>query len=437
MAAIKIQGLSEQQTTALEGIAYGDMVFIQKFDRPAAYDSDSEDEGDSEGDDESDEGEGSGDNEDDEENEDDGENQGEGEDESAEEGGGEGDWATQDSGADSTALDGPTASNTTTAPVPPRMYVVSGLTKDSSDDITGLQLSLLTYSSKVTPGDHHSYHVYGKTTTHHHPATCGKAGSDCSTAVSLADIITDENFLIHVKPNGDSVRMLDAAIYSTNGTRHGQCIAGCKRGFLSDASILQNMIKDYDPPTYSAGEIPSSFQKVVCPCCVGSDLLQAQQQLQAATMIGIPPELNDILDYQTLLNQRRAELGFSFKQFDERQWGYYFDDMLSDEEGHDGGAANDNGQWQQWAEANDPNANIQIRPASAEAIAALPRMYMSDVKAEQPDFDTTCNIGTEDLADDSSMIKLECGHIHCEDCLVQWLKQFNSCPTCRHAVPEA
>lgn len=434
MAAIKIQGLSEQQTAALEGIAYGDMVFIQKFDAPAAYESDSEDENDSEGDDESDEGEGSGDNEDyeeDEENEDDGEVQGEEEEE------GEGDWATQDSEAHSTALNGPTASGTTAAPVPPRMYVVSGLTKDSSDDITGLQLSLLTYAPKVTPSDHHLYHVYGKTTTHNHPATCGKAGTTCSTAASLADIITDENFLIHVKPDGDSVRMLDATIYSTNGIRHGQCIAGCKRGFLSDASILQHMIKDYDPPTYSAGEIPASFQKVVCPCCIGSDILQAQQQLQAATMIGIPPELNHILDYQTALNQRRAELGFSFKQFDERQWGYYFEDMLSDEEGHDGGAANDNGQWEQWAEANDPNANVQTRPASAEAIAALPRMYMSDVKAEQPDFDTTCNIGTEDLADDSYMIKLECGHIHCEDCLVQWLKQFNSCPTCRHAVPEA
>ncbi|CAK4032938.1 Hypothetical predicted protein [Lecanosticta acicola] len=405
MATIKIGGLSEQQVAALDGVALGDMIFIQKLAPPPQYDSESEDDDeDAEGVDEEDEedGEETGEEDEEEYNEEYNEEYDEEYDE---------DEAEDD---DTDENEQQEANNSDVYPseedwdVPPRMFVVSRLTQDDLGSITRIQLSLLNYSPKVTPNDAHLYHIYGKSCVHHHPSKCGSSVTACNTVADLVDIVKDSNFLLHVKPDGDSVRRLDSAVYTTNGSAHGQCIAGCKRGWLANVSMLQGMIKDYDPLTTIAamatgGTIPRSFQQTVCPCCIGSDLVQEQQSLQAATMQGTPPVIDDILAFYGKLNARRRQLGFRFRQFDERQWGYHFDDL---ESGSDGGGNNGNGQWEHWDEANDPNANFQTRPASEKAIAALPRMALKEVKAEKPDYDDTCNIGTEDLEDDSVMTEV-------------------------------
>lgn len=145
-------------------------------------------------------------------------------------------------------------------------------------------------------------------------------------------------------------------------------------------------------------------------------------------------DMGVVVEFLGRMNPRRRELGYPFEQFDEREWGFgEFDDMLSDEEGD---YDDDDGRWQQWEEAMDPNSAVQNRPASAATIASLPRKPLETVKQAEADESLNCKVCLDKFEDGAVLVELPCGHTYYhEECIEQWLKQFDNCPTCRRVVP--
>ena len=83
----------------------------------------------------------------------------------------------------------------------------------------------------------------------------------------------------------------------------------------------------------------------------------------------------------------------------------------------------------------DPSSGATFHPAQAAAIAALPRKLFADVEKKE-DSSTTCAVCIEIFTDDMVVAELPCGHVFCDSgCAEQWLKQSNSCPTCRKKLP--
>ena len=79
----------------------------------------------------------------------------------------------------------------------------------------------------------------------------------------------------------------------------------------------------------------------------------------------------------------------------------------------------------------DPNAGAVFHPASDAAIAALPRKFYGEVEHKE-NKGTTCVVCMEMFEDGTTIAELPCGHFFCDGgCAGQWLKQSNSCPTCR------
>jgi len=74
---------------------------------------------------------------------------------------------------------------------------------------------------------------------------------------------------------------------------------------------------------------------------------------------------------------------------------------------------------------NDPNQYGAPR-ASEKAIAALPREAWNGETCG-----SACAVCQDDWNADSRVIRMPCGHVYCESCIVPWLQLHNSCPTCR------
>ena len=75
------------------------------------------------------------------------------------------------------------------------------------------------------------------------------------------------------------------------------------------------------------------------------------------------------------------------------------------------------------------NHVVPTVPASQEEIAKLPRIRSK----EELDCCTSenCSICQDGYEGDFTAIKMPCGHIFHEECLLQWFKVQNSCPICR------
>lgn len=99
--------------------------------------------------------------------------------------------------------------------------------------------------------------------------------------------------------------------------------ATCQDGWLASIADLQAVATDYTVPT-------SLPHEPVCPTCIGADLMKEHQSLRAEVEAFTFVDLGRVVEFTGRLNVRRTALGYEFKQLDEREWGYHFDDMLSD-----------------------------------------------------------------------------------------------------------
>lgn len=414
---VNMKGLTDVQCNAISGVQVGDLILVQKVAPPPAHD---EEEDDSRNEDDYDDEQGGGDDDDDPGSAD---SEQQDDDETADHEDDAGESSTSDSSEQHSEFDAAAQND-----APPRMYVVSVILKDASERVTDVRLAGLTYSEKVDAVNHHTYHIYGRDVVHHHPTACM---DQCSAATSISEIVQDDNTQLLVKPDGDMVRGFEQTFLTASSNR--RCIAACYEGWLSNAEKIQDMIKDYDAPTLSADKpIPPSFQPSICPVCVGADFLKRQQEIQGTLLVAGFADFSDVFDLHHAFASRRRELGYHFRQFDEREWAYSFEDMLSEDE-EDDYDRGDYGRWQQWDEAMDPNANPQFEGASDVTIAALPRVQHNDIS--EPGEHEACEICMDKFNDDSVLVKLSCDHVDVhEECIVTWLKQSNKCPICRRMV---
>ena len=63
---------------------------------------------------------------------------------------------------------------------------------------------------------------------------------------------------------------------------------------------------------------------------IGTALMKEHQDLRATLEASSFVDLEQVVEFIGRLNFQRTALGYSFEQLDEREWGYYFDDMVSD-----------------------------------------------------------------------------------------------------------
>ncbi|SMR49944.1 unnamed protein product [Zymoseptoria tritici ST99CH_3D1] len=331
-------------------------------------------------------------------------------------------------------------------PVPPQVYVVAALTKDSAGALTSVVLTPMTHSLVKDPANTHTFRIFGKKKYHGHTADCTTcpAPLDLTTLTSTTELTS--------KPSGDTIRALFTADFPT--VPH-YCHAACTRGFLPTPAHLSGLFTSYHPPllTYltTAGipltsPLPATLQPIICPVCMGVDLLKQQQILHTTMLMTSYVDMTDVMTFLTALNPRRTSMGLPFLQFDEREWGYLFPDMESDEEGEDedgqtaapaaaGGAGA--GRWQTWTEAMDPNAIITTSALPAELVAKLSRVLFKDTDRAKDAVEgevVRCRICLDGIKAEAKVVVLPCGHSDCEECLVEWLRCRDSCHACRRKV---
>lgn len=83
--------------------------------------------------------------------------------------------------------------------------------------------------------------------------------------------------------------------------------------------------------------------------------------------------------------------------------------------------------------ANDPN-KYGNPPASKEEINKLEKIKVTDINFKEIctlNADNSCSVCKDDYELNQSLTKLPCNHVFHDDCILPWLKERNSCPTCR------
>jgi DNA-directed RNA polymerase subunit RPC12/RpoP len=87
--------------------------------------------------------------------------------------------------------------------------------------------------------------------------------------------------------------------------------------------------------------------------------------------------------------------------------------------------------------ANDPN-RYGNPPASKKCIESLERTKVSEDfldKARKTSMDHSCSVCKDEFQIEQEVVSLPCKHSFHEDCINPWLKERNSCPTCRFELP--
>eukprot|EP01059_Diplonema_ambulator_P014726 TRINITY_DN25694_c0_g1_i1.p1 TRINITY_DN25694_c0_g1~~TRINITY_DN25694_c0_g1_i1.p1 ORF type:complete len:277 (+),score=21.03 TRINITY_DN25694_c0_g1_i1:49-831(+) len=72
----------------------------------------------------------------------------------------------------------------------------------------------------------------------------------------------------------------------------------------------------------------------------------------------------------------------------------------------------------------------QPPPASRETVAALPTVPLAPDHLTQ-----ACPVCQENFQQSDTALQLPCTHLFHKDCIIPWLDNRNTCPTCRHELP--
>lgn len=306
-------------------------------------------------------------------------------------------------------------------PLTTGLYIVLKIIKDKSDVITDIIVEQLEYGSKPAQvaDSYHTYQIYG-TQVEVNGATSNLPYDENDTEkFSIKHLINNDyrDDYLYVNPTGDDVRHI---------LHRGRCPARCRRGWIRTQAKMHELVTD--------NLTTVTEHQPVCPVCMGKGLMQEYQTLREILESG-PIDIGITVEFLGRLNPRRLQLGYNFKQFDEREWGYLFEDMdsESDEAAGHGGAGNTNG-WGYWPEALDPASNPVKRPAADSVVASLPRKSFAEAKMLSEE--TKCPVCREEFEDDATVVQLACKHLFCgTGCIEAWLKDWNSCPTCRAKLP--
>ncbi|TKA81945.1 hypothetical protein B0A55_01933 [Friedmanniomyces simplex] len=302
------------------------------------------------------------------------------------------------------------------------LFFVQGVTR-VKDTIVGIALIEMDYARRpdqdIAP---HSYQILGDsishTDTHADDCTC----TQLKSFKQLNEVYDMSGYCIRLNPSGDDVRI---AVAAEQGG-YAQCPVCGDEGFLDTLAELAAVL---DTTIYTTPAITD--HAILCPVCMGLDLLTEQQALRATLELTSLVDLEDVIDWCGRLSPRRQSLGYEFYQLDEREWGYYFDDM---QDGHEGNG--DNGFEQLPAELMDPNSGVRLQPADKKAVAALPRKTFAGVE-DPKRAGESCLICREDFEGGERVVELPCGHVfHEVGCIEQWLGvSSHQCPTCRAKLP--
>lgn len=224
------------------------------------------------------------------------------------------------------------------------VYVVSDITTQTSKlgntEVVDIKLLHLTYQALGESRDPGTYRIYAKAIDVCSPAATVAASETPTAAESLADIVfnTENLYMLKLKPNGDDLR---------SSVFNGVCPGGCHDGWLDDQHALCAVLNT----------TPQTLQhfRPLCPVCIGLPLLREQMTLRKTLDDFTIVDFGDVHNYLAKLNPRRCKLGYRYIQLDEREWGYYFEDMVDEDGSDDGGGANGNGDFQYFDEAMDPS----------------------------------------------------------------------------------
>eukprot|EP00340_Litonotus_pictus_P004670 CAMPEP_0170527384 /NCGR_PEP_ID=MMETSP0209-20121228/12861_1 /TAXON_ID=665100 ORGANISM="Litonotus pictus, Strain P1" /NCGR_SAMPLE_ID=MMETSP0209 /ASSEMBLY_ACC=CAM_ASM_000301 /LENGTH=149 /DNA_ID=CAMNT_0010817873 /DNA_START=215 /DNA_END=661 /DNA_ORIENTATION=- len=83
--------------------------------------------------------------------------------------------------------------------------------------------------------------------------------------------------------------------------------------------------------------------------------------------------------------------------------------------------------------ANDPN-KYGNPPAAKDEVEKLVKITVNKENQEEVckmAGESCCSVCKDDYEIESVLLKLPCSHFFHEGCLLPWLKERNSCPTCR------
>ena len=81
-------------------------------------------------------------------------------------------------------------------------------------------------------------------------------------------------------------------------------------------------------------------------------------------------------------------------------------------------------------------------PASKKAVDTLDKVTVTEdnIKCLRKDSniidnDHSCSVCKDIFEIQQNVLYLPCKHVYHEDCILPWLKERNSCPTCRFELP--
>lgn len=291
------------------------------------------------------------------------------------------------------------------------LFVVLGLVKDNNGTITDVHLRRLVYQGRGENADFDTYRIYGNIIALEDASATLQDGEEPENLTEVFSCASDSLGRVKLNPSGDHVRntVFDIA-----------CPASCVNGWLPSQDSLHELVSD-DLETLQ-------HFRPLCPVCMGKELMNEQLLLRSLMDSAHIVDIGLVVEYLGRLNPRRRQLGYSFVQFDEREWGYGFDDMLDEEDSE----RDEDERFEQWDEAMDPNANPKTRPASKDTVAKLPRKKYADVIKKEEG--AACAICQGPFEEGSDVVDLPCRHVYDEACLEAWIKQYDSCPECRATV---